>query len=138
MSGFVNNSLSNLISSLNTTILGRRPEGRAVYSKFNLKILLFLTARGFLSDVRVGLNGSGGYLQFKFKTSETGNPIVSKIFRPPFKKNNNSSLSQYSSSRLLSSSYSSEFVLVSTSKGLMTAVEAAALGLGGYVVLVIL
>jgi ribosomal protein S8 len=138
MSGFVNDSLSNLISSLNVTVLTRSAEGRIVYSKFNLKVLLFLAARGFLSDIRVVTSGSGGLIYYKFVSSDSGSPIISRVFTPLIKKSKRACLTKYVSFRSLLSIYSSEFVLVTTNKGLMTANEAVALGLGGVIVLIII
>jgi len=86
MSGFVNNSLSSLVASLNVTVLARSLEGRAVFSKFNLKILLFLASRGFLSDIKVIAQGSGGCIYFKFKTTDSGTPIISRVLTPLIKK----------------------------------------------------
>lgn len=138
MSGFVNNNLSNLVSILNSIVLSGRLNGRVVYSKFSLKILLFLVARGFLSDIQVVSKGPGGFIKFNFKTSGSGSPVINRIFMPSVKKSKVHRLACYSNVQSLSSVYSSEFVLVSTSKGLMTAPEAIALGLGGVVILVIL
>lgn len=136
--GFVNNSLFSLITSLNTSVLYSKSAGTAVFSKFNLKILLFLAARGFVSAIKVSSSGSGSLIGFQIRSVSEGLPIFNKVISPNlnagfFAKKQ----AKFCSYKDLSSLYSSEFVVVSTNKGLMTANEAIALKLGGIVVLII-
>ena len=137
--GFVNNSLFSLITSLNTSVLYSKSTGTAVFSKFNLKILLFLAARGFISSIKVFSSGSGSLISFQIRSVSQGSPVFHKVISPTI----NSGFfckkqTKFCSYKDLQSLYSSEFVIVSTSRGLMTANEAAVLGIGGVVVLIIL
>lgn len=135
--GFVNSSLSALVTSLNTSILYSKPFGTVVFSKFNLKILLFLAARGVLSSIKIFSSGSGFLIKFQTKFLSGGRVVFQKVRSPTmnpgfFAKKN----VKFCSCKELSSLYSSEFVVVSTSRGLMTSNEAVSLGLGGFVILV--
>lgn len=136
--GFVNNSLAGLVTSLNTSVLYSKQLGTAVFSKFNLKILLFLASRGFLSSIKVFSSGSGFLIKFKINAISGGVAIFRKASSPNigsgfFAKKH----VKFCSYKELASRYSSEFVVVSTSRGLMTANEAVSLQLGGFVVLVL-
>jgi len=137
--GFVSNSLFSLVTSLNTSVLYSKPTGRAVFSKFNLKILLFLAARGFISNIKVFSSGSGSLISFQIKAITGGSSVFHRVISPNvssgfFSKKR----TKFCSHKDLLSLYSSEFVVVSTSRGLMTANEAAVLGIGGVVVLIVL
>jgi len=79
MSSFVNDSRSDLVSSIKLAVSSRKPYGVAVYSSFNLKILLFLAARGFVGPIKIKNTGPGGRITFKLKGSEGGSPIINDI-----------------------------------------------------------
>jgi len=135
---FVNNSLADLVSSLNGSLNGARPSGSSVYSKFNLKVLLFMAARGYISDLKIFSKGPGALIKFRIKTNEYGIPVFRRIAAPYLNRGFFSQkLIKFCSYRELSSLYSSEFVVVSTRHGLMTANEAVRLRVGGFVVLVV-
>lgn len=137
--GFVNNSLSGLVTSLNTSVLYSKQFGTAVFSKFNLKVLLFLASRGFLSSIKVFSSGSGSLIKFKIKSVSGGVSIFRKVTSPTVRSGFFAKKHvKFCSYKELASLYSSEFVVVSTSRGLMTANEAVSLHLGGFVVLVII
>jgi len=135
---FVNDSLNALVSSLNSTVLYSRPVGSVVYSKFNFKILLFLAARGYISFIKIFSSGSGNLIKFKIKKNETGLPVFHKVLCPLVLRGGfQTKHVKFCSYKKLLSLFSSEFVIVSTNRGLMTSMEAARLCIGGFVVLVI-
>jgi small subunit ribosomal protein S8 len=138
MLGFVNDSHKDLIAAIKLVVIGRKPQGSAVYSGFNLKILLFLAARGFISSIKVKNRGPGGVITFKLKAAQNGVSAVNEIWTPYLAAGRfGNRLVKYRGYKELAAAYSSEFVLVSTSKGLMTSLEAIALKVGGLVVCVI-
>lgn len=79
MSGFVNDSHSDLIANIKLAIIGRKPRVTAVYSAFNLKILLFLAARGFISSIKVRNVGPGAVIEFSLVTAESGQLAINDI-----------------------------------------------------------
>ncbi len=79
MLSFVNDSHKDLISAVKLVVSGRKPQGSAVYSGFNLKILLFLAARGFVSSIKVKNRGPGGVITFKLRSSQSGVSAINEI-----------------------------------------------------------
>lgn len=126
----LNSSFYNLISSLHFCVLGNKENGSCVYSRFNLKIISFLTNRGLLTHFTVTKVGSSGRIQF-FLRKVNGAIPISGVYSPVLKS------ARYKSWLSLSRSFSSEFVIVSTTKGIMTANEASSLRLGGLVIIII-
>lgn len=126
----LNSSFYDLISSIQSCLLCSKDSGSCVYSKFNLKIISFLTTRGIFSSFNLVKSGPSGRIQF-FLRKVNGSSPINSIYSPVL------SSSRYMSWVSLSKSFSSEFVVVSTTKGLMTANEAISLRLGGLVVCVL-
>jgi len=126
----LNSSFYNLVSSFQFCVLSNKESGSCVYSRFNLKIISFLTNRGLFTHFTVSKVGPSGKIQF-FLRKVNGFLPISSIYSPVFKS------FKYQSWLSLSRSFSSELVVVSTTKGIMTANEASALRLGGLVVVVI-
>jgi ribosomal protein S8 len=79
MLSFVNDSQKDLIAAIKLVVVGRKPQGSAVYSGFNLKILLFLAARGFVSSIKVKSRGPGGIITFKLKAAQSGVGAINEI-----------------------------------------------------------
>ncbi len=79
MLSFVNDSHKDLISAVKLVVSGRKPQGSAVYSGFNLKILLFLAACGFISSIKVKNRGPGGIIAFKLRASQNGTSAINEI-----------------------------------------------------------
>lgn len=134
---FVSNSQKDLISSLQLCTSLNKDTGKAVYSRFNLAILSFLCQRGFISNYKFFKKGPGGYILFSLRRIN-GALLLNKIWSPTI----NSSkafdrFSKYKSYRALNRLFTSEFVVVSTPKGLMTANEASSVRLGGSVICII-
>jgi ribosomal protein S8 len=135
--GFVSNSQKDLIASLQLCVTLDKGKGRAVYSKFNLTVLSFLCQRGFVSTFKFFKEGSGGYVLFSLRRVN-GVLLFNKVWSPSTNGNYSiSRFSKYKSYRALSKVFTSEFVVVSTNRGLMTANEAISMKLGGLVVCVI-
>jgi ribosomal protein S8 len=126
----LNSSFYNLISVFQFCVLSNKENGSCVYSRFNLKIVSFLTNRGVFTHFNVTKVGPSGKIQF-FLRKVNGFLPINSVYSPRFKS------SRYQSWLSLSRSFSSELVVVSTTKGIMTANEASALRLGGLVVVVI-
>jgi ribosomal protein S8 len=125
-----NSSFYSLVSSFQFSVLSNKESGSCAYSRFNLKIISFLTNRGIFTHFIVTRVGSSGRIQF-FLRKVNGFLPINSVYSPGFR------LSRYYSWLSLSRSFSSEFVVVSTTKGLMTANEASALRLGGLVIVII-
>jgi ribosomal protein S8 len=113
-----------------------KDSGRAVYSKFNLTVLSFLCQRGFVSAFKFFKEGSGGYILFSLRRVN-GVLLFNKVWSPSVNSANLSRFSKYKSYRSLSKVFTSEFVVVSTNRGLMTSNEAISMKLGGLVVCII-
>lgn len=126
----LNSSFYNLVSSLQFCVLSNKESGSCIYSRFNLKIISFLTNRGLFTHFTVSKVGSSGKIQF-FLRKVNGFLPISNVCSPVFKS------FRYQSWLSLSRSFSSELVVVSTTRGIMTANEASALRLGGLVVVII-
>lgn len=132
----LNSSFYDLVSSIRLCTSLNRGSGSCVYSKFNLKLISFFTDRGIILDFNVIKGGPSGRIQFFLKRVNGSFPF-NTIFVPVV--NSSACLSKvykYKTFRSLSKCFSSEFVVVSTPKGLMTANEAISSRLGGSVVVV--
>lgn len=137
MRSFVQNSQVELFSSLQLSVLLNKDVGKVSYSSFNLILLSFLCNRGFISNFKFFKEGSNGYITY-FLRRINGSLIIKKIWSPLIKTSDSfSRFSRYKSYKSLSRLFSSEFVIVSTNQGLMTANEAIALQQGGVVICVL-
>lgn len=133
----LNSSFYDLISSIQLCICSNREVGSCIYSKFNLKVISFLLNRGLLLNFNIIKTGYSGKIQFSLRRIN-GSMFLNSVSSPVNKSSNFlSKFSRYKSCQSLLKSFSSEFVVVSTSKGLMTANEALSLGLGGVIILII-
>lgn len=133
----LNSSFYDLISSIQLSVSLNRETGSCIYSKFNLKLISFLINRGLILSFNIIKGGPSGRIQFSLRRIN-GSFTFNSIFAPVVNSSNYlSKLTKYKTFRSLSKCFSSEFVVVSTTKGLMTANEAISLRLGGSVVAVI-
>jgi len=137
MRNFTQNSKIELFASLNLSILLNKDVGKVSYSTFNVIILSFLCNRGFISNFKFFKEGSNGFITY-FLRRIAGSLVLKKIWSPIVKSSDSfSRFSKYKSYKSLSRLFSSEFVIVSTNQGLMTANEAVALRQGGVVICVL-
>jgi ribosomal protein S8 len=132
----LNSSFYDLVSSIQLCTSLNRGAGSCVYSKFNLKLISFLTDRGVFLNFSITKGGPSGKINF-FLRKVNGSFPFSTLFSPAIGSSNyTSKFSKYKTFRSLTKCFSSEFVVVSTTKGLMTANEAISSKLGGLVVIV--
>jgi len=131
-------SHKDLVASLKLCLICNKNVSKVLFSKFNLSILSFLCARGFVTDFKFIKEGSNGYISFCLRQTN-GAMTFSNIWSPYLTSTNSSNcrLKKYQSYKSLLKSFTSEFVVISTSRGLMTSNEAISLKLGGSVVCVI-
>lgn len=137
MRTFTQNSQVELLASLQLSVLLNKNIGKVSYSVFNLIILSFLCNRGFVSNFKFFKEGSNGYITY-FLRRINGALVIKKIWSPLLKTSDSfSRFSKYKSYKSLSRLFGSEFVVVSTNQGLMTANEAIALQQGGVIICVV-
>jgi len=134
---FTQNSQKHLISSIQLSVRLNKNIGRVAYSNFNLIVLSFLCNRGFIDNFQFFKKGSNVYIEYSLRRMN-GSLVVNSI-RAPFKKDSNSLsyFSKYKTYKSLARFFNSEFVVISTNQGLMTANEAISLCQGGVVVCII-
>jgi small subunit ribosomal protein S8 len=134
----VKKSHKDLIASLRLCLLNNKNISKVLFSKFNLSVLSFLCNRGFVTDFKFIKEGSNGYILFCLRRAN-GTFAFSNVWAPYLVNTtlSNQRLKKYQSYRSLIKSFTSEFVVVSTSKGLMSINEATSLRLGGTVICVI-
>jgi len=130
-------SQRDLIASLQLCTQLNKTVSKVIFSKFNLLVLSFLCDRGFVTNFKFVKKGFNGYIAFSLRQIN-GSLVFSNIWSPYLVSSSKKNcFVKYHSYRSLLKSFSSEFVIVSTSLGLMTANEAISAKLGGLVVCVI-
>jgi len=133
----LNSSFYDLVGSVKLSVSLNREVGYCAYSKFNLKLISFFVDRGLFLSFNLIKVGSSGKIQFSLRRVN-GSFTFSTIFAPVVSSSNyTNKFTKYKTFRSLSKCFSSEFVVVSTTKGLMTSNEAISSRLGGSVVVVI-
>jgi ribosomal protein S8 len=126
-----------LLASLQLSVFLNKEVGKVSYSTFNLVLLSFLCNRGFISSFKYFKEGSNGFITYLLRRIN-GSLVIKKIWSPSLKNSDSfSKFSKYKSYKALARFFSSEFVIVSTNQGLMTANEAIALRQGGIVICVL-
>ncbi len=133
----MSNSQKNLVASLQLCVSLDKDVGYAIYSRFNVMLLSFLCQRGFIRSFSFSKKGSNGFLLFCIRRVN-GTLLFNNIWSPLLTSRDfKSKFTKYKTCRALLSTFTSEFVVISTNRGLMTVNEAVAIKAGGSIICVI-
>jgi small subunit ribosomal protein S8 len=126
MSNFL---LANLISSIRVGILGRKSTVTARNTRLNISILNLLLNLGYIRGFRIDKNNYKieiflKYIQYKSAIRQLY--IMSRPAKPLYLKKKNIFLSSLNNANIQNG-----FLILSTTRGILTDVEAYLLGIGG-------
>jgi small subunit ribosomal protein S8 len=125
----VNDPIADFLTRLRNGLMARKREVLTNSSKISFRIAEILEANGYIDGVRVEADGPRNYLRVALRYDSAGKPIADG-----FKRVSKPGLRTYAGATDLPSVRGGMGIsIVSTSKGVMTGVEAQKLNVGGEI-----
>jgi small subunit ribosomal protein S8 len=125
----VNDPIADFLTRLRNGLLARKREVLTNCSKMSLKLAEILEANGYIDGMRLENDGARKYIRVALRYDATGKPVADG-----FKRVSKPGLRTYAGAADLPTVRAGMGIsIVSTSRGVMTGVEAKKLNVGGEV-----